>query len=231
MNIRRKILIGTLLLGAAAPGHAALDRSLIAQIQQAVDQLVRSQTAGLPGKVSFVLGEIDAKMNLASCPAPEAFIPPGARLWGNASVGVRCNGSTPWTIYIPVSVRVHAQVVISARSLTQGRPIELGDLSVQEADLTLLPGAVITETAQAVGRISSLSIPPGQPLRQDLLRSPAVIQQGQSVTLRAQGQGFRISAEGRALTNAAEGQVAQVRTPSGQIVSGIARIGAVVDIR
>ena len=230
MNIRKAILV-FLFFADATPCHAALDRVQLAQIQKSVEQLVRNQTAGLPGKVSFTLGEIDPRLSLTACPAPEAFIPAGVRLWGNANVGVRCGGSNPWTIYIPVSVKILSGVVIAARALTQGRPIELADLAVQEADLGQLPGAVITDPAQALGRMVTLSVAPGQPLRQELLRSPPVIQQGQSVTLRAQGPGFKVSAEGRALGNAAEGQVAQVRTPSGHTVSGIARAGAIVDMR
>ena len=231
MHIRKAtVLLLLLLLSSGTICQAALDRTQLERIHQSVEQLVRSQTAGLPGKVSFSLGDIDNRLNLPLCPSMEAFIPPGVRLWGNANVGVRCS-STPWTIYVSVSLRVLNAVVIAAHPLTQGRVIELSDLAVQEVDLTQLPGAVITDPAQAVGRIVTLSVAPGQPLRQDLLRSPPVIQQGQSVTLRSQGPGFRVSAEGRALTNAAEGQVTQVRTPSGQTVSGIARAGAIVDMR
>jgi flagella basal body P-ring formation protein FlgA len=230
MNIRNCIL-GFLLLGGAAPCHASIEQAQLAQIHRSVEQLLRHQTAGLPGKVSFTLGAIDARLNLPACPAPEAFIPTGMRLWGNASVGVRCGGSNPWTIYVPVSIKIVAGVVVAAHVLAQGRSIELTDMAMQEADLGTLPGAVITEPQQALGRIVTLGIAPGQPLRQDLLRSPPVIQQGQSVTLRAQGAGFKVSAEGKAVTNAAEGQVAQVRTPSGRTVNGIARLGAIVEIQ
>jgi flagella basal body P-ring formation protein FlgA len=230
MNMRNATL-ALLLLGNATLCHASIERALLAQIYQSVEQLVRNQTAGLPGKVSYILGEIDPRLSLAACPAPEAFIPAGVRLWGNASVGVRCSGSNPWTLYIPVSVRIVTGVAVAAHALAQGRPIALTDIVMQESDLGQLPGAVITDPAQAVGRIVTLSVAPGQPLRQDLLRSPPVIQQGQSVTLRAQGSGFRVSAEGKAVTNAAEGQVAQVRTPSGHTVNGIARAGAIVDIQ
>jgi flagella basal body P-ring formation protein FlgA len=230
MNVHNTIL-AFLLLGGAALCQAAIEPAQLAQIHRSVEQLLRNQTAGLPGKTSFTLGEIDPRLSLPACPALEAFVPPGVRLWGNTSVGVRCSGSNPWTIYVPVSVRIMTGVVVAARALTQGRAIELADLSIQEADLGQLPGAIVTDPAQAVGRTVTLSIAPGQPLRQDLLRSPPVIQQGQSVTLRAQGPGFKVSAEGRSLTNAAEGQVAQVRTPSGHTVNGIARVGAIVDIQ
>ena len=44
------------------------------------------------------------------------------------------------------------------------------------------------------------------------------------------GAGFSVSSDGKALNNAAEGQVVQVRTNTGQTVSGIARPGGIVEI-
>ncbi len=225
------LLLGSLLLGALTPSEAALDPSQQAQIQKAVEDLLRNQTAGLPGRVSYSVGAIDGRMSLSPCIATEAFIPAGVRLWGNANIGVRCSGAAPWTIYVPVTIRISTGVVIAARALTQGKPIEASDLLLQEGDLTQLPGSVVTDPAMAVGRSVTHNVAAGQPLRQDLLRSQPVIQQGQSVTVRSQGAGFKVSTEGKSLTTAAEGQVAQVRIGSGQTVSGIARAGAIVDIQ
>jgi flagellar basal body P-ring formation protein FlgA len=230
MKIHR-IFFALLLIAFTTPAATALERVQLAQIYQAVEQLLRSQTAGLPGRVNFAYGEIDARLNLAACANNEAFVPPGARLWGNTHVGVRCGGANPWTVYVPVSIKVIASVVVATGALAQGRSITTADIATQESDLTQLPGSVITDPAQAVGRIVTLGVAPGQPLRLDMLRSPPVVQEGQSVTLRSQGPGFRVSAEGRALGNAADGQVAQVRIPSGHTVSGIARPGGIVEMR
>ena len=227
----RSVVLTSLLLGAIAPSHAALEPAQLTQIHKAVEDLLRNQTAGLPGRVSYTVGAIDNRLTLTPCPATEAFIPAGVRLWGNANLGVRCSSGSPWTIYVPVTVRISTGIVIAARALTQGRPIEASDLLVQEGDLTQLPGSVVTDPALALGRSVTHNVSAGQPLRQDLLRSQPVIQQGQSVTLRSQGAGFKVSTEGRSLTTAAEGQVAQVRIASGQTVSGIARAGAIVDIQ
>jgi len=68
------------------------------------------------------------------------------------------------------------------------------------------------------------------PLRQDSLRALPVVQQGQIVRLVSIGDGFRVSAEGRAISNAGEGQIAQARTASGQIVSGIAKMGGTLEV-
>ena len=84
---------------------------------------------------------------------------------------------------------------------------------------------------QAVGRTVRFGIAAGQPLRSDQLIAPWAVQQGQTVKTVSRGGGFNVSSEGRALNNAQEGQVVQVRTPSGQTVSGIARAGGIVEIR
>jgi flagella basal body P-ring formation protein FlgA len=227
----RSALFLTLLLGTATPCGAAIEPEQLTQIQQVVEDLLRRQTAGLPGRVSYTVGAIENRLSLAPCPAAEAFIPAGVRLWGNANIGVRCSGSSAWTIYVPVTVRISTGIVIAARALTQGRPIEAADLLLQEGDITQLPASVVTDPAFALGRSVTHNIAAGQPLRQDMLRSQPVIQQGQSVTVRSQGPGFKVSTEGKALTTAAEGQVAQVRIASGQTVSGIARVGAIVEIQ
>lgn len=226
-----RIILALLPMAFTTPSVAALERAQRAQIHEAVEQLLRNQTAGLPGRVDFSYAEVDSRLNLAACPSPEAFVPTGARLWGNTNVGVRCGGNNPWTVYVPVSIRVFTGVVVATGALAQGRSIGAGDIAMQESDLTQLPGSVVTDPALAIGRIVRHGVAAGQPLRLDMLRSPPVVQEGQSVTLRSQGPGFRVSAEGRALSNASDGQVAQVRIPSGQTVSGIARPGGIVEMR
>ena len=64
-----------------------------------------------------------------------------------------------------------------------------------------------------------------------MLRAPHVILRGQKVNLVIQGRGFSISSEGQALADAAEGQVVQVRNKSGKIISGLARMNAIVEIQ
>jgi flagella basal body P-ring formation protein FlgA len=56
------------------------------------------------------------------------------------------------------------------------------------------------------------------------------MQQGQTVKIVSSGPGFQITAEARALNNAVEGQVAQARTAGGQVISGVARPGGVLEV-
>lgn len=231
MTRRLTLCFTTLLLaGVSAPLFGA-ERQEIPPILEAVENYVRGETAGFPGQVIVSLGAVDPRLNLPACQALELFIPAGGRLWGQATVGVRCNNQTPWTVYVPVGVKVMANVVYAAKPLAQGQPVAASDLALQKADLAQLPAGILTEQSQAVGKTLATSIASGQPLRRDMLRSPLVVLQGQSVKLLARGRGFNVSSEGKALAAAAAGQVAQVRTHSGQIINGIARPDGIVEVR
>jgi flagella basal body P-ring formation protein FlgA len=199
-------------------------------IRVAVEQFLATHTAGLPGQVTIKVGKIDARTSVASCAAPQAFLPNGSRAWGRTTVGVRCTEPATWTLYVPATVQVVGEYITTAAPLAQGQAIGTQDLARARGDLTALPPGIVTDPSQAIGRTLAMSLAAGTPLRQDSLRSQQAVQQGQVVRLVSSGPGFSVSGEARALNNAADGQVAQARTPGGQVISGIARIGGVVEI-
>lgn len=199
-------------------------------IEAAVASFLRTQAAGLPGQAEITLGAIDARTALPHCAALEPALPPGSRPWGNTTVIVRCTTPNPWTVYVRANVKVVADYVVSARPLKQGQILSAEDLTTLSGDLTQLPGGIITDSNQAIGRSLIGGLAFGSPLRQDMLRAQAAVIQNQSVKLVSSGRGFSVSAEGKALNNAAEGQLVQVRSGSGMVVRGIARAGAIVEV-
>ena len=198
-------------------------------LQKLVESYAREQAASAPGKVQISVSAIDARLRLAACRQPQAFTPPGGRLWGNSTIGVRCE--TPaWTIYVPLTIKITGEVMVTARPLSQGHVIQETDLARQNAELTQLPAGVITDPALAVGKTLAASVSSGSLLRNDMLRARLVILQGQTVTVIAQGRGFKISNEGKALNNASVGQLVQIRTQSGQVISATAKSEGIVEI-
>jgi len=231
--MRENFLLMALMIAASQLPTAAFaqPRQDLGALQRVVESYVRKETAGMPGTVSFNVTPLDVRLSLPACAAPDAFMPPGAKLWGRSTVGVRCIAPVAWTVYATVQVDISAEYVVTARPIAQGEAIGAQDLVRMRGDLARLPAGVIVDPAQAIGRQLALSLGAGQPLRHDILRQPNVISQGQGVRLISEGPGFRVSTEGRALGNAADGQLVQVRSPSGQTVSGVARAGGVVEVR
>ena len=195
-----------------------------------IDNYLQTQTKGLPGTVSHSIGRLDTRTQLSPCDAFEPFQPTGSRLWGKTTVGVRCLGPSAWTVYVPVQVRVSGNYLVAARTMPAGHVLGIDDIVARNGDLGTLPPNIVIDDRQAVGKTVKFGIAAGQALRGDQLIAPIVVQQGQNVKTIANGAGFSVSSEGRALNNATEGQRVQVRTTSGQTVSGIARANGVVEI-
>ncbi|HDV6322135.1 TPA: flagellar basal body P-ring formation protein FlgA, partial [Burkholderia multivorans] len=220
----------------AAPAAPPPTQSAGAPAQQDPDTIRRAaltflqqQIAGLPGKTSATVAPAFPR-GLAACTTLEPFLPTGARLWGRTTVGVRCAGERPWTVYLQAKVTVHATYYVAARQIAPGEPLSAADLVARDGDLTVLPLAVITDPAQAIGATALARIAAGLPLRQDMLKSAASVSAGQTVRVVAAGPGFTISAEGSALANAAPGQSVRVRMAAGQIVTAIVKDAGTVEI-
>jgi flagella basal body P-ring formation protein FlgA len=212
-----------------SPAAAGARQNLNA-LKGVVEQFLKAEASGMPGEVSVKVGAIDPRTAVAACPAPQAFLQPGARAWGKTTVGVRCTAPSNWTLFIQAQVSVQAEYVAAALPLAQGQPVEQGQLVLVKGDIAAMPAGIITDMGQAIGRTPTVSLAAGTPLRLDTLKSKPVVQANQAVRLVLNGNGFSVSADGKAIGTAGDGQIVQVRTPSGTVVSGTARTGGMVEV-
>ncbi len=191
---------------------------------------LQQQSVGLPGNVAVTVSPVFPR-GLAACDSLEPFMPPGARSWGRTTVGVRCVGAKPWTLYVAARVAVDVTYYVAGRQIEPGETLSVADLVPREADLASLPRTVVTDPSQATGALALLRISAGLPLRTDMLRSAASVTIGQTVRVIAVGTNFTISSEGSVLNNAAPGQQVRVRTPEGQIITGVVKDANTVQIQ
>lgn len=199
-------------------------------IRRAALAWLQQQVVGLPGKVTITVANVFPR-GLAACTTMQPFVPAGTRMWGRTTVGVRCAGERPWTLYLQAKISVQATYYTASRAIAPGEPLSAADLVARDGDLTLLPQAVVTDPSQAIGAVALVRVPAGLPLRQDMLRSASSVTIGQTVRVVAQGPGFSISSEGSAMNNASPGQQVRVKTAGGQIISGIVKEGGTVEIQ
>ena len=199
-------------------------------IRDAVKQFLLRESTGLPGTVSVDVGAIDPRLSLPTCAAMETFLPGGTRLWGKVSVAVRCSEPAHWSIYVPATVRVTGQYFVSARPVMQGQTLSEADITPVQGELTSMSNGIVTDAVQAVGHTSTMSLGAGIALRQDSLRLQQVVIQGQVIRLISNGSGFRVSTDAQALNSASEGQLVKVKINSGQVLSGTAKAGGVVEV-
>jgi len=212
---------------AGAPNQLTQDGD---SVRAAALVFLTQQAAGLPGKADITVTPVFPR-GLAACSTLEPFLPAGSRLWGRTTVGVRCSGERPWTLYLQARVSVMATYFVAARAVAPGEVLTAADLIPRDGDLTAMPLAIVTDPSQAVGAVTLSRLAAGLPLRTDMLRGAGAVVIGQSVHVVTSGAGFSISAEGSAMNNAAPGQQVRVKTAGGQIISGIVKDGSTVEIQ
>lgn len=199
-------------------------------IRRAALAFLQQQTVGLPGKIEVTVAPTFPR-GLAACTTLEPFMPTGARLWGRTTVGVRCAGAKPWTLYLQARVAINATYYLAARQIEPGAVVMADDLLPRDGDLSNLPRAIVTDPSQAIGSTAVVRISSGMPLRQDLLKSASAVTIGQTVRVIAQGTGFSISSEGSVMNNASPGQQVRVKMAGGQIISGIVKDAGTVEVQ
>lgn len=227
-NIPALLLISAL---AATTAQTAIAQQSPEPVEQTARQFLERETLGLAGEIEITVGQLDAANQLPPCAALEAFLPPGMRAWGQISVGVRCDSPVVWSVYVPARVAIMSEYLVVARPIRPGQILGPQDLKREYGDLTAQPANTLTEASQVVGHHARYAIATGNTVRADMLRLPPAVQQGQTVKVVGTGQGFSVSNEGRALNRAGDGELVRVRLANGQVVTGIARNGGIVEVR
>src|SRR3989344_1414262 len=187
-----------------------------AQSLDSIRQVARNfalNTAKLPGITTEAeVGSLDSRLRLALCPAPlMAFLPAGAKLSGNATVGVRCQDSKPWTVYVPVRVKLNGQVLVATRPMARGAIIKETDVRLETRDMATLPVAPLTESSQAVGKLAKRALGIGTVISVNELQVPRLVRRGDRITILAAESGIEVRANGEALMDGAEGDRIRVR--------------------
>jgi len=194
-----------------------------AALQAQAEHFLKSQAGSFPGKLSVTVKP--PRSSLEACAALEAFQPPGSRNIGKTTVGVRCLAPSQWTVYLSAQVQLIGSYVATSQPLPANHVLTATDIMLREGDLGLLPADIASDANAIVGYRTVSGLAANAPLRTTLLRSPMVVQQGQTTRIVLNGPGFSVQSEGQALANASRGDRVRVKTTSGQVVSGIAQDG------
>jgi len=156
---------------------------------------------------------------LATCTTLQAVMP--KQLRSHTAVQVRCLAAQPWNLYVQARLALPGVYYTAARTLAPGETLAADDLQMQQADLLRLPADTMTDATQAIGRVITQRIRKGSIIKSGGLRDPQSIQRGQRVHTEARGSGFVMRGAGKALQGGAPGSTIQVRTASGQLISGV----------
>jgi len=166
--------------------------------------------------------KLDSRLQLPLCDRPlGAFLLPGQRESGFLSVGVRCEGGHPWTLYNKVRVKAYRDVVVLKNAVRQGSMLTEADLGLEKRDLAALRGSYFTSFDPIVNRPVKRTLAAGAVLSPEWLSVPKMIRRGQKVIIQAESSHFAVKMSGQALSDGEAGQRIRVRNDqSARIVEG-----------
>lgn len=229
---RHAVLAGLLVAWAAqaAAGPALQSRDSIREAARAFLAEAVGQRHGADAEIT--VGRLDARLRLPRCDSPlETFATGTGRVIGATTVGVRCTGGKPWTLYVSARVRVYGSVLVAARPLPRGSAIEGKDLRMERKDLSALRRGYLTAKDEARGKVARRTIERGAVLHSRLLEAPKLVRRGDRVTLSAKLSGVEVRMLGTALSDGASGQRVRVRSlSSDRIVEGTVVSQGVVQV-
>lgn len=228
-TVTRPLLISTLggvlaLLGQLATALAAeAPRQSPAAIEHAAESFLRQALAAEYEHFEVSARGVDSRLSLEACDDTlEAFIPHGRDAARASTVGVRCTGSVPWTVYVRMEIEAQAKVAVAARLLRRGTVLRAGDLRLAERDVRRMHSDWFTDSESLIGLEVQRTLREGSPIRSRDVDQPLLIRRNDRIRIQG-GSGGRVSitARGRALEDGREGErIRAENIDSGREVEG-----------
>jgi flagella basal body P-ring formation protein FlgA len=181
-------------------------------IRQTARQFALGMVASDGVEARVEAAPLDRRLRLPACDRSlAAFASPGGRSSSRPSIGVRCDGSSPWSLYVPVTIERLGQVVVTVRPVARGQTLTAEDLKLAERDLGDLHNGYLTSLDQAVGQRATRDLPAEAELASGALSAPTAIKRGAEVTIVASDELLDVRMRGIALAAGAVGQRIRVR--------------------
>jgi flagella basal body P-ring formation protein FlgA len=211
INISAALLLLTLLpclaIGAGFQSHAS--------IQNTASQHILDQSDDYPSNPEVIPGRLDNRLRLKQCDQPlESYTPQGKRKMGRVTVGVRCNGTIKWTLFVPVTVKVMAEIVVSKNNLPRGSIINPEDIAIERRDISRLHRGYLENKEAAVGKKLRQRVRQNQVLTPSQLIEPLSVKRNNRVLIQASNETVQVRMIGKALQNGSLGQIIRVKNES-----------------
>lgn len=227
MMAKRLALVGVLpALGlfGYSQAHAAdltLPEELIGATEGFLEFMVEDylQRSEITARHEIQVNPLDPRLRLAACDSDlTQSLESPAQPVGRVTVRVSCEGSTPWTVFVPAQVRIFRPVVVVKTALRRDSIIGAGDVALVEQDVSLLNRGYVTEVEQVIGRKLTRATRADQVLTPAMLQLAEAVRRGDQVVISARSGGINVRMQGEALSGGTLGQQISVRNLTSQRV-------------
>ena len=192
-------------------------------IRDAAEKFVMSQYNSSDNQVEIMPVKLDSRLRLAKCDRSlETEYSSNSPRGGRLTVNVQCNGSKPWTLYVPVQVKIMQDVVVLSHSLPRNTLLSQSDLSLEQRDINRMSSGYFSDPQEVIGKTLKRSVGGGLALSPVYVESQKLVKRGQRVVLLAQTSSIIVKMSGKAMADGAAGEKIKVKNlSSDRVVEGI----------
>lgn len=206
---------------SSAPAAITSTEELIGATEAFLEQAVSDylQRSEIQGRHEIRVNRLDPRLRLPLCDQPlTTKLESPAQPLGRVTTRVRCDGSSPWTVFVPAEVRLYRQVLVLTRPLKRMSVVSINDLVMVERDVGQISQGYLTAPEQAIGKKLTRQLSSEQILSPNHLQVAEVIRRGDQVVITAITATINVRMQGEALSDGAPGQQIQVRNLRSQRV-------------
>jgi len=174
---------------------------------------------------------LDNRLRLTRCSEPlSAEVTSRYMRGGRLTVDVACNGTQPWSIYVPVTITSEIQVLTLIQALPRDAIITEGDVDVVTLRRRPTGLPTLSDPKQAIGLAAKRALSEGTELRPTMLKQPVIIKRGDQTVITAGSGGLSVRMTGKALEDGVLGEQIRVQNLSSKrtIQGEVQRDGSVL---
>ncbi|QLG94512.1 flagellar basal body P-ring formation protein FlgA [Pseudomonas yamanorum] len=163
------------------------------------DYLATTQT---PGRYEIQVSPLDPRLRMPMCDKElTATLESPAQPIGRVTVRVRCDGASPWTVFVPAQVKLFRDVVVVTRPLKRTGIIGFEDVALRERDISQINQGYLTSVDQAIGQKLTRPMVTDQVITLVHLEQAEVVRKGDQVVISANSGTLTVKMPGEALSN------------------------------
>lgn len=195
--------------------------ALVNKAQSFLETSLAKEYVGIePEHIQVTVSHLDPRIHLDLCDGEITQVIGSPRPYrSNLSVKMQCNGSKPWTIYIPAKIDTLANIAVLSKSLKRGDIITQDDVELTLMNTAQAGYGYISDLNRVVGMELKRRLQVGSAVRTSHLKAPEVVSKGDKVLLEASMTGISVVTNAKALTAGRLGDQIQVmNTKSNRVV-------------
>ncbi len=158
-------------------------------------------TNQIEGRHDIQVKQLDPRMRMNACDKDLTAALESSRPVGRVTVRVRCEGSSPWTVFVPAQVQLFRNVVTVMRPLKRDAIVTEDDVAMRERDVSSVGLGFLSSLDQAVGQKVVRPMVIDQVVTPVALEQPRMIHKGDQVVIIARSGSLAVRMPGEAMSD------------------------------